>query len=96
MNTALAFVSHDIICAGKRWSTASAYLRPALGRPNLKTEVRCLASRILFDGNRAVGVEYVQEGRKKRVRSVYYFNRQIFVIILLFYVISLPSSFSLI
>uniref|UniRef100_A0A674ML24 Choline dehydrogenase n=1 Tax=Takifugu rubripes TaxID=31033 RepID=A0A674ML24_TAKRU len=52
---------------GKRWSTASAYLRPALGRPNLKTEVRCLASRILFDGNRAVGVEYVQEGQKKRV-----------------------------
>lgn len=60
------------MCAGKRWSTASAYLRPALGRPNLKTEVRCLTSRILFDGNRAVGVEYVQEGQKKRVRSVYY------------------------
>lgn len=84
------------MCAGKRWSTASAYLRPALGRPNLKTEVRCLASRILFDGNRAVGVEYVQEGQKKRVRAVDYFNRQIFVIFRLFYVISLPSLFSLI
>ncbi|KAF3696669.1 Choline dehydrogenase, mitochondrial [Channa argus] len=51
---------------GKRWSAASAYLRPALGRPNLKTEVRCLVTKILFDGNRAVGVEYTQKGQKKR------------------------------
>ncbi|KAK1899083.1 Choline dehydrogenase mitochondrial [Dissostichus eleginoides] len=51
---------------GKRWSTASAYLRPALGRPNLTTEVRCLTTKILFDGNRAVGVEYTQDGQKKR------------------------------
>lgn len=55
---------------GKRWSTASAYLRPALGRPNLKTEVYCTATKILFDGKRAVGVEYVQNGEKKRVRSM--------------------------
>ncbi|XP_068607537.1 choline dehydrogenase, mitochondrial [Brachionichthys hirsutus] len=52
---------------GKRWSTASAYLRPILGRPNLKTEVRCLATKILFDGKRAVGVEYTQGGQQKRV-----------------------------
>lgn len=52
---------------GKRWSTASAYLRPALGRPNLKAEVRCLTTKILFDGRRAVGVEYTQRGQKKRV-----------------------------
>ncbi|KAK5894355.1 hypothetical protein CesoFtcFv8_011054 [Champsocephalus esox] len=51
---------------GKRWSTASAYLRPALGRPNLTTEVCCLTTKILFDGNRAVGVEYTQDGQKKR------------------------------
>uniref|UniRef100_A0A7N8Y534 Choline dehydrogenase n=1 Tax=Mastacembelus armatus TaxID=205130 RepID=A0A7N8Y534_9TELE len=55
------------IYKGKRWSSASAYLRPALGRPNLKTEVRCLTTRILFDGKRAVGVEYTQRGEKKRV-----------------------------
>eukprot|EP00064_Thunnus_orientalis_P016470 superscaffoldBa00003276_g16535 len=54
-------------CGGKRWSTASAYLRPVLGRPNLKTEVHCLTTKILFDGNRAVGVEYTQKGQKKRV-----------------------------
>uniref|UniRef100_UPI003AAF2E91 choline dehydrogenase, mitochondrial n=1 Tax=Centroberyx gerrardi TaxID=166262 RepID=UPI003AAF2E91 len=55
------------IYKGKRWSTASAYLRPVLGRPNLKTEVRCLTTKILFEGNRAVGVEYTQKGQKKRV-----------------------------
>uniref|UniRef100_A0A3B4BLY6 Choline dehydrogenase n=1 Tax=Periophthalmus magnuspinnatus TaxID=409849 RepID=A0A3B4BLY6_9GOBI len=51
---------------GKRWSTASAYLRPVLGRPNLKAEVCCLTTKILFDGRRAVGVEYTQRGHKKR------------------------------
>lgn len=59
-----------VIFAGKRWSTASAYLRPALGRPNLKAEVRCLTTKILFDGRRAVGVEYVQNGHKKRVKII--------------------------
>ncbi|XP_057675594.1 choline dehydrogenase, mitochondrial [Corythoichthys intestinalis] len=52
---------------GKRWSTASAYLRPVLNRPNLKTEVRCLTTKILFDGHRAVGVEYIQKGETKQV-----------------------------
>lgn len=55
-------------CLGKRWSSASAYLRPVLGRANLKTEVRCLTTKILFSGNRAVGVEYMQNGQTKRVR----------------------------
>uniref|UniRef100_G3NRD3 Choline dehydrogenase n=1 Tax=Gasterosteus aculeatus aculeatus TaxID=481459 RepID=G3NRD3_GASAC len=55
------------IYKGKRWSTASAYLRPVLGRPNLKAEVRCLTTKILFDGKRAVGVEYTQKGQTKRV-----------------------------
>lgn len=53
---------------GKRWSTASGYLRPVLSRPNLKAEVRCLTTRILFDGTRAIGVEYQQNGETKRVR----------------------------
>uniref|UniRef100_A0A3P8V6A5 Choline dehydrogenase n=1 Tax=Cynoglossus semilaevis TaxID=244447 RepID=A0A3P8V6A5_CYNSE len=55
------------IYKGKRWSSASAYLRPVLGRANLKTEVRCLTTKILFSGNRAVGVEYMQNGQTKRV-----------------------------
>uniref|UniRef100_A0AAY5EDR0 Choline dehydrogenase n=1 Tax=Electrophorus electricus TaxID=8005 RepID=A0AAY5EDR0_ELEEL len=52
---------------GKRWSTASAYLRPALSRPNVKAEVHCLTTRVLFDGTRAVGVEYQQNGQMKKV-----------------------------
>lgn len=58
------------LCPGKRWSTASAYLRPVLGRPNLKAEVCCMTTKILFDGNRAVGVEYTQQGQKKRVGAI--------------------------
>ncbi|MDE3114271.1 MAG: choline dehydrogenase [Pseudomonadota bacterium] len=46
---------------GKRWSAASAYIRPVLERPNLTIESHALVSRVLFDGKRAVGVEYVQK-----------------------------------
>ncbi|KAJ8257518.1 hypothetical protein GJAV_G00186460 [Gymnothorax javanicus] len=55
------------IYKGKRWSTSSAYLRPALSRANLKTEVMALTTKVLFDGTKAVGVEYTQNGQRKRV-----------------------------
>ena len=45
---------------GRRWSTAVGYLRQARRRPNLVVETNALASRILFEGRRAVGVEYRQ------------------------------------
>ncbi len=44
---------------GRRCSAAVAYLRPALGRANLSVEVGALVTRLLFEGHRAVGVEYV-------------------------------------
>ncbi len=47
---------------GVRWSTANAYLKPALGRDNLSVQTRALSRRILLEGKRAVGVEY-QVGR---------------------------------
>lgn len=53
--------------AGKRWSTACAYLHPALSRPNLRTEVQTLVSRVLFEGTRAVGVEYIKNGKSHKV-----------------------------
>lgn len=53
---------------GKRWSTACAYLHPALSRPNLRTEVQTLVSRVLFEGTRAVGVEYFKNGQSHKVR----------------------------
>ena len=49
---------------GRRRSTATAYLRPAEKRPNLRVETNALATRILFEGTRAVGVEYLQNARR--------------------------------
>uniref|UniRef100_A0A2R9CEP5 Choline dehydrogenase n=1 Tax=Pan paniscus TaxID=9597 RepID=A0A2R9CEP5_PANPA len=51
---------------GKRWSAACAYLHPALSRTNLKAEAETLVSRVLFEGTRAVGVEYVKNGQSHR------------------------------
>jgi choline dehydrogenase len=45
---------------GRRWSTAVGYLRPARRRHNLAVRANALTQRILFDGRRAVGVEYQQ------------------------------------
>lgn len=49
---------------GRRASTATAYLREARRRENLRIEPNALVSSILFDGTRATGVEYVQHGEK--------------------------------
>jgi choline dehydrogenase len=43
---------------GRRCSAANAYLRPAMRRPNLAVRTRALATRVLFEGRRAAGVEY--------------------------------------
>lgn len=48
---------------GVRWSTANAYLKPAMQRPNLKVEMHALTTHILMDGRKAVGIEYEQHGR---------------------------------
>ncbi|HVP84818.1 MAG TPA: choline dehydrogenase [Rhizomicrobium sp.] len=54
---------------GRRWSAASAYLRPVLDRPNLKIESNALVSRVLFEGQRAIGVEFVQKKQAIQVRA---------------------------
>src|SRR5207237_1234004 len=51
-------------CRGRRCSAATGYLRSAEKRPNLKVEVNALATRILFDGKRAVGVRYNNKDEK--------------------------------
>jgi choline dehydrogenase len=43
---------------GRRLSASRAYLHPVMGRPNLQVECWALATRILFEGKRAVGLEY--------------------------------------
>jgi choline dehydrogenase len=47
---------------GRRWSTAMAYLRPTRFRHHLRVEPKCLVTRVLFDGVRASGVEYLRSG----------------------------------
>lgn len=47
---------------GRRCSAASAYLHPARSRPGLRVEVGALVSRVILEGERAVGVEYWQNG----------------------------------
>jgi choline dehydrogenase len=47
---------------GRRWSTAVGYLRQARRRHNLAVVSDALASRILFSGRRAIGVQYIQHG----------------------------------
>ena len=48
---------------GRRCSTAAAYVHPIEGRANLRIETHARVRRILFEGKRAVGVEFVQRGR---------------------------------
>jgi choline dehydrogenase len=51
----------------RRASTARTYLRPALKRPNLQVIVKAQVNRIVFDGRRAVAVEYERGGAVERV-----------------------------
>jgi choline dehydrogenase len=54
---------------GRRWSAATAYLRPALRRRNLTVRVGAQATRILFERRRAAGVELRRRGRLETVRA---------------------------
>jgi choline dehydrogenase len=54
---------------GRRASAATGYLRPAMRRANLRVEVQALATRVLFEGRRAAGVEYRQGGRLRVARA---------------------------
>lgn len=54
---------------GARWSTADAYLKPALRRRNLTLHTQATATRVVFEGKRAVGVEFEQLGARRVVRA---------------------------
>lgn len=51
---------------GRRHSVADAFLKPALNRPNLTVETGAYVTRVLFKNDRAVGVNYEQDGRSLR------------------------------
>ncbi|UTV28848.1 GMC family oxidoreductase [Photobacterium atrarenae] len=52
---------------GERCSTAAGFLRLAEARENLTVITDALTTRVLFDGRRATGVEYVKDGERHRV-----------------------------
>ena len=54
---------------GRRSSTAVGYLRPAERRPNLRVETEALATRVAFEGSRAVAVEYERGGERRRAQA---------------------------
>jgi choline dehydrogenase len=54
---------------GLRCSTADAFLHPAEGRPNLDVSSGVFVERLVFEGNRAVGVELVRNGVRETVRA---------------------------
>src|SRR6266550_7062886 len=54
---------------GRRWSAARAFLKPALKRANLRLEMHCLVEKIEFNGTRAVGVRWRQNGAIRSARA---------------------------
>lgn len=53
---------------GKRHNAAAAFLTPVLSRPNLAVKTGAHVTRILFEKGRAVGVEFIQNGKTEQVR----------------------------
>ena len=66
---------HVDVKDGRRSGVRVGYLEPALGRPNVDIHTKVMATRLLFEGNRCVGVEYLQDGELKTVRA----NKEVIV-----------------
>jgi len=60
---------HMTVKNGVRWSTANAYLKPVLNRPNLRVIKRALTQRILLEGKKATGVEFLRGGKVQTVKA---------------------------
>lgn len=58
---------------GVRCSTANAYLKPVMDRPNLTVVTKALTKRIILEGKKAVGVEFEQNGQTREARA----NREV-------------------
>jgi choline dehydrogenase len=59
----------NMMRGGRRWSPVDAYLRPAMGRPNLRVITHALVERIDLEGRKAVGITYRQGGQSKQIRA---------------------------
>ncbi|XP_063870481.1 neither inactivation nor afterpotential protein G-like isoform X2 [Scylla paramamosain] len=56
---------------GHRWSSFTGYLKPSLGRPNLHVMLHTQVTKVVWDGKRAVGVEFVQWDNARLNGTVY-------------------------
>lgn len=54
---------------GMRSSAAVGYIHPALSRPNLRVETNALATKLLFEGQRCVGVAYNKDGETHEAKA---------------------------
>ncbi|WP_323779107.1 choline dehydrogenase [Leisingera sp.] len=66
---------HMTVKDGRRWSTANAYLKPAMSRPNLTVVTHAMTRQVILEGKRAVGVEYERGGQ----RHVEYASREVLI-----------------
>ena len=57
------------IRSGRRCSAAVAFLRPARNRPNLTVKVRAHAARVIMQGTRATGIEFIQSGATHKAHA---------------------------
>ena len=60
---------YDTKWGPRRWSSARAYLHPALKRKNLSTETNVQVNKVLFEGKKATGVEYSHKGKTLSVKA---------------------------
>lgn len=60
---------HVNIRDGKRGGVLTSYLRPALSRGNVTLETGARATKLMIEDNRCVGVEYLADGQRRRVRA---------------------------
>jgi choline dehydrogenase len=58
---------HMTVKKGFRWSTANAYLRPAMKRANLTVITKALVHKVLLDGKQATGVRFSRRGKVEEV-----------------------------
>ena len=54
---------------GERWSAARAYLGPARQRPNLQVITDALATQVIFEGRRAVGIKFRRDNVERALRA---------------------------
>ncbi|WP_299586941.1 choline dehydrogenase [uncultured Microbulbifer sp.] len=60
---------HMTVKDGKRWSTANAYLKPAMQRPNLTVLTHATVHRVLLEGKRAVGIKLERKGKIQEFKA---------------------------